>query len=64
MAEFRFRAEEERMVTAIVLVKADVASIPETAETIAQIPGVSDNSAILCEIRLRSHTSCALLPKT
>jgi len=36
------RAEEAAVVTAIVLVKTDVARIPETAEAIAQIPEVSE----------------------
>ena len=49
------------MVTAIVLVKADVARIPETAEAIAQIPQVSEVYSVTGEfdlvamIRVRSH---------
>jgi DNA-binding Lrp family transcriptional regulator len=65
MEQFRFRAEEERMVTAIVLIKADVASIPETAETIAQIPGVSEVYSVTGEfdlvalVRVRQHEELA-----
>src|SRR5450432_458771 len=65
MAEFRFGAEEERMVTAIVLVKVDVASIPETAETIAQIPGVSEVYSVtgefdlVAKVRVRVHEELA-----
>jgi DNA-binding Lrp family transcriptional regulator len=53
------------MVTAIVLVKADVASIPETAETIAQIPGVTEVYSVTGEfdlvamIRVRVHEELA-----
>ncbi|MEP7022726.1 MAG: Lrp/AsnC ligand binding domain-containing protein [Actinomycetota bacterium] len=53
------------MVTAIVLVKADVASIPETAETIAQIPGVSEVYSVTGEfdlvamVRVRAHEELA-----
>ena len=49
------------MVTAIVLIKADVARIPETAETIAQITEVSEVYSVTGEfdlvaiIRVRSH---------
>ena len=49
------------MVTAIVLVKADVARIPETAETIAQIDGVSEVYSVTGEfdlvaiVRVRAH---------
>ena len=53
------------MVTAIVLVKADVARIPETAETIAQIDGVSEVYSVTGEfdlvaiVRVRSHDTLA-----
>jgi len=53
------------MVTAIVLVKADVARIPETGETIAQIDGVSEVYSVTGEfglvaiVRVRSHDSLA-----
>ena len=47
------------MVTAIVLIKADVARIPETAEAIAQIPAVSEVYSVTGEFdlvaRVRSH---------
>ena len=49
------------MVTAIVLVKADVTRIPETAETIAQIPEVSEVYSVTGEfdlvamVRVRGH---------
>jgi DNA-binding Lrp family transcriptional regulator len=49
------------MVTAIVLVKADVARIPETCEAIAQIPQVSEVYSVTGEfdlvamVRVRRH---------
>ena len=49
------------MVTAIVLVKADVKRIPETAEAIAQIPEVSEVYSVTGEfdlvamVRVRAH---------
>jgi DNA-binding Lrp family transcriptional regulator len=49
------------MVTAIVLIKADVAMIPQTAETIAQIPQVSEVYSVTGEfdlvaiVRVREH---------
>lgn len=49
------------MVTAIVLIKADVASIPETAESIAQIPAVTEVYSVTGEfdlvaiVRVRAH---------
>jgi len=49
------------VVTAIVLIKADVASIPETAETIAQIPAVTEVYSVTGEfdlvaiVRVRGH---------
>jgi DNA polymerase III epsilon subunit family exonuclease len=52
---------EAAMVTAIVLIKADVASIPETAATIAQIEQVSEVYSVTGEfdlvamVRVRSH---------
>lgn len=53
------------MVTAIVLVKADVARIPETAEAIAQIPQVSEVYSVTGEfdlvalVRVRAHEELA-----
>jgi DNA-binding Lrp family transcriptional regulator len=49
------------VVTAIVLIKADVASIPETAAELAQIPQVSEVYSVTGEfdiiaiIRVRGH---------
>jgi DNA-binding Lrp family transcriptional regulator len=49
------------MVTAIVLIKADVARIPQTAEAIAQIPQVSEVYSVTGEfdlvamVRVRVH---------
>jgi DNA-binding Lrp family transcriptional regulator len=49
------------VVTAIVLIKTDVARIPETAETIAQLPAVSEVYSVTGEfdlvaiVRVRSH---------
>jgi DNA-binding Lrp family transcriptional regulator len=49
------------MVTAIVLIKADVARIPETAETIAEMPAVTEVYSVTGEfdlvaiVRVRSH---------
>ena len=49
------------MVTAIVLIKADVARIPETAETVAQIASVTEVYSVTGEfdlvaiVRVRSH---------
>jgi DNA-binding Lrp family transcriptional regulator len=49
------------VVTAIVLVKADVALIPETAEAIAQIPEVTEVYSVTGEfdlvamVRVRAH---------
>ena len=49
------------MVTAIVLIKADVTSIPETAEAIAQIPSVTEVYSVTGEfdlvamVRVRAH---------
>lgn len=53
------------MVTAIVLIRADVATIPETAETIAQIPQVSEVYSVTGEfdlvalVRVREHEELA-----
>src|SRR5579875_839856 len=53
--------EEAAMVTAIVLVKADVARIPETCEAIAQIPQVTEVYSVTGEcdlvamVRVRRH---------
>ena len=53
------------MVTAIVLVRADVARIPETAEAIAQIPQVSEVYSVTGEfdlvamVRVRAHEELA-----
>jgi DNA polymerase III epsilon subunit family exonuclease len=55
------RIREAAMVTAIVLIKADVASIPETAEAIAQIDEVSEVYSVTGEfdlvamVRVRGH---------
>ncbi len=55
------RAGEAAMVTAIVLIKTDVASIPETAQAIAQIKQVSEVYSVTGEfdlvamVRVRSH---------
>lgn len=49
------------MVTAIVLIKASVASIPETAEAMAQIPAVTEVYSVTGEfdlvaiVRVRAH---------
>jgi DNA-binding Lrp family transcriptional regulator len=53
------------MVTAIVLIKADVAGIPETAEAIAQIPAVTEVYSVTGEfdlvaiVRVRAHEELA-----
>ncbi|HEY1641518.1 MAG TPA: Lrp/AsnC ligand binding domain-containing protein [Streptosporangiaceae bacterium] len=53
------------MVTAIVLIKADVARIPETAETIAEMPAVTEVYSVTGEfdlvalVRVRSHDELA-----
>jgi DNA-binding Lrp family transcriptional regulator len=53
------------MVTAIVLIKADVASIPETAEAIARIPAVTEVYSVTGEfdlvamVRVRAHEELA-----
>ena len=53
------------MITAIVFVKADVASIPEVAEQIAAIDGVSEVYSVTGQIdlialvRVRSHDDVA-----
>ena len=53
------------MVTAIVLIKADVARIPETAETIAAMPAVTEVYSVTGEfdlvalVRVRSHEELA-----
>jgi DNA polymerase III epsilon subunit family exonuclease len=55
------RPQEAAMVTAIVLIKADVARIPETAEAIAQIEEVSEVYSVTGEfdlvamVRVRGH---------
>jgi DNA-binding Lrp family transcriptional regulator len=57
--------EEADVVTAIVLVRADVARIPETAEAIAQIPQVSEVYSVTGEfdlvalVRVRAHEELA-----
>ena len=63
--------EEADVVTAIVLVKANVASIPETAEAIAQIPQVSEVYSVTGEfdlvalVRVRAHDELAdVIPGT
>ena len=64
-------AREAAMVTAIVLIKADVARIPETAEAIAQIPQVSEVYSVTGEfdlvamVRVRDHEELAdVIPGT
>ena len=59
------------MVTAIVLIKADVALIPETAATIAQMPQVSEVYSVTGEfdlvamVRVRNHDELAdVIPGT
>jgi len=53
--------QEVAVVTAIVLIKADVAGIPETAEAIAQIPAVTEVYSVTGEfdlvamVRVRGH---------
>ncbi|HEU5417960.1 MAG TPA: Lrp/AsnC ligand binding domain-containing protein [Streptosporangiaceae bacterium] len=53
------------MVTAIVLIKADVARIPETAETIAAMPAVTEVYSVtgrfdlVAMVRVRSHDELA-----
>lgn len=53
------------MVTAIVLIKADVAGIPETAEAIAQIPAVTEVYSVtggfdlVAIVRVRAHEELA-----
>ena len=53
------------MVTAIVLVRTDVAAIPETGEAIAQIPEVSEVYSVTGEfdlvtlVRVRAHEELA-----
>jgi DNA-binding Lrp family transcriptional regulator len=53
------------MVTAIVLIKAEVQSIPEIAETIAQIPEVSEVYSVtgkfdlVAMVRVRGHEELA-----
>jgi DNA-binding Lrp family transcriptional regulator len=54
-------AQEATVVTAIVLIKADVARIPETAETVAQLASVTEVYSVTGEfdlvaiVRVRSH---------
>ena len=59
------------MVTAIVLVKTDVAHIPETAEAISQIPEVTEVYSVTGEfdlvaiVRVRAHEELAdVIPGT
>ena len=53
------------MVTAIVLIRADVAKIPETGEAFAQIPQVTEVYSVTGEfdlvamVRVRSHEELA-----
>lgn len=53
------------MVTAIVLIRAEVAGIPETAESIAQIPEVTEVYSVTGEfdlvaiVRVRAHEELA-----
>lgn len=56
---------EPRVVTAIVFIRADVAKIPEVAEAVAAITGVSEVYSVTGEIdlialvRVRSHDEVA-----
>jgi DNA-binding Lrp family transcriptional regulator len=59
------------MVTAIVLIKADVARIPETAEALVQIPQVTEVYSVTGEfdlvaiVRVRAHDELAdVIPGT
>lgn len=59
------------MVTAIVLIKADVARIPETAQTMAQLSAVSEVYSVTGDfdlvaiVRVRSHDELAdVIPGT
>ena len=59
------------MVTAIILVRADVARIPQTAEAIAQIPQVSEVYSVTGDfdlvalVRVRAHDELAeVIPGT
>ncbi|MBO0802947.1 MAG: Lrp/AsnC ligand binding domain-containing protein [Nocardiopsaceae bacterium] len=53
------------MVTAIVMIKADIQHIPEVAESIAQIPAVSEVYSVtgdfdmVAMVRVRSHEELA-----
>lgn len=53
------------MVTAIVMIKADIQLIPEVAESIAQIPAVSEVYSVtgdfdlVAMVRVRSHEELA-----
>jgi DNA-binding Lrp family transcriptional regulator len=53
------------MVTALVMIKADIQLIPEVAESIAQIPGVSEVYSVtgefdlLAMVRVRAHDDLA-----
>jgi DNA-binding Lrp family transcriptional regulator len=56
---------EERMVTAIVMITAEVDQIPEVAEVIAQLPGVSEvysttgDFDLVAIVRVRAHDDLA-----
>jgi DNA-binding Lrp family transcriptional regulator len=65
-ATFRSAAGRENpVVTAIVLIKAEINRIPEVAETIAQLPGVSEVYSITGDhdlvaiVRVRAHDELA-----
>jgi DNA-binding Lrp family transcriptional regulator len=53
------------MITAIVLIKADVGRVPEVGEAIAQLPGVSEVYSVTGEhdlvamVRVREHDQLA-----
>ncbi len=55
------------MITAIVFVKADVARIPEVAERIAELPGVSEVYSVtghidlITMVRVREHDEVAVV---
>jgi DNA-binding Lrp family transcriptional regulator len=59
--------EEQPVITAIVFIKADVAQIPEVAEQVASMPGVSEVYSVtgdidlIAMIRVRNHDDVATL---
>ncbi|WP_188584895.1 Lrp/AsnC family transcriptional regulator [Gordonia jinhuaensis] len=53
------------MITAIVLISADVHQIPETAQSVADVPGVTEvfscagDVDIIAKVRVREHSDIA-----